>query len=515
MEFGPKRGHVLYIFENFVKDFSLLIIALIIGLIQGDMGVITENIGVLVIVLFGPVTRIIQYLTTYYSVDNQKLTVRSGVFKKNVLEIPLSTITTVDFSQNVLHQIFGAYRLNVDNASNVSGTNTKVNMTFSTEDAEKVRDLLIQGRDGLDGFNLATVDPNPLSTQRDKAFDSEKKETATDFSESDANPAASRRQIKIKSADLLLLGLLKSKGTFFIELIALLSAAVGMLNVSDTLLAEVIVEFVRSLGVGMAALSWLIAIFLLSMVCGMIGTWIRYYGFEIMDNGQALKIEYGFFTKKRYTIQKNRVSGFLYQQSFLMRLMGTGTLQLFAIGYGRGEDEQTSEEPIIFPLIKTVRLHKAMAEILPEMMETSEYSRPCAGSLRYFFYGFGFAFALLFLIASIYLSVIDLPYCHQLWVLGLFSVAYSICGRIQEYKNAAIYSNFGNISLSCGGFKKRTVFVKSTHVESVTVSGSRWKQKKGIGNVEIGYIAPLSMAKQSAKNVPVESFDAVREKLIY
>ena len=61
MNFGPKRGHVLFIFENFVKDFGLLIAALLIGLISGDMEVITENIVVMVIVFVGPIGRIVQY----------------------------------------------------------------------------------------------------------------------------------------------------------------------------------------------------------------------------------------------------------------------------------------------------------------------------------------------------------------------------------------------------------------------------------------------------------------------
>lgn len=93
MEFGPKRGHPIFIVENFFKDFSLLLIAVVIGLIQGDMRVLYENIGVLVVVLLGPIQRIVQYFTTYYTVDSEKLTVKSGLFKKNQLELPLSTIT--------------------------------------------------------------------------------------------------------------------------------------------------------------------------------------------------------------------------------------------------------------------------------------------------------------------------------------------------------------------------------------------------------------------------------------
>ena len=126
MNFGPKRGHLLFIFENFIKDFGLLVIAVLIGLMKGDMSVITQNIPLLIIVLVGPVGRVAQYLFTYYSIDDEKLIVKSGFLSKKTLEVPISTITTVDFSQKILHQIFGAYRLNIDNASNISEQKTKI-----------------------------------------------------------------------------------------------------------------------------------------------------------------------------------------------------------------------------------------------------------------------------------------------------------------------------------------------------------------------------------------------------
>lgn len=72
----------------FSKMNSLLIIALIVGLIQGDMNILLENVGVLVVVLLGPVGRIVRYLTTRYAVEEEKLVVKSGLFKKEELEVP-------------------------------------------------------------------------------------------------------------------------------------------------------------------------------------------------------------------------------------------------------------------------------------------------------------------------------------------------------------------------------------------------------------------------------------------
>lgn len=98
MKFGPKRGHALYIFDHFFKDFGLMVITIIVALLSGDMVAVFQNAPVLVIVLFGPIARVVSYLCTYYSIDNEKLFIESGWLTKKKLEIPVATIITVDFS---------------------------------------------------------------------------------------------------------------------------------------------------------------------------------------------------------------------------------------------------------------------------------------------------------------------------------------------------------------------------------------------------------------------------------
>ena len=138
MKFGPQRGHVACIFDNFFKDFGLVLAAILISLISGDTDLFSENIGILVIVLLAPVLRVAGYLTTTYTVDEEKLLIKSGLFTKNSLEVPLSTITTVDFSQNLFHQIFGVYKLNIDNNASLADGQTKVHMTLKKGDADTV-----------------------------------------------------------------------------------------------------------------------------------------------------------------------------------------------------------------------------------------------------------------------------------------------------------------------------------------------------------------------------------------
>ncbi len=249
MNFGPKRGHPLFIFENFIKDFGLLVIAIFIGLVKGDMGVITQNVPVLIIVLVGPVGRVVQYLFTDYSIDNEKLIVRSGFLSKKTLEVPISTITTVDFSQKILHQIFGAYRLNIDNASNISEQKTKIKMTFSKEDAVMVRSLLVSGRKGIDGLNLAADDEEG------------RKEEGQAY--------------QVKASELLLMGVVKSKGIFLLQLIGLLSAGSAYFNVTQTVVDSGLGQLFASMSLLQIIMMMIIVVFLLAVICGSAGCLIR------------------------------------------------------------------------------------------------------------------------------------------------------------------------------------------------------------------------------------------------
>ena len=489
MTFGPKRGHILFIFENFAKDFGLLIIALLVGIISGDMNVITENAVLMVLVFIGPVSKVLQYLFTTYAVDEEKLIIKSGFLTKKTLEVPLSTITTVDFSQNLLHQVFGAYRLNIDNASNVSEQKTKVRMTFSKKDAEAVRELLISGRGGLDGANLA----------------------AEGREEAGGEHAGRRYCVKIR--DLLLLGAIKDKGTFFLEFIGAFSTLFALFNFSDAFLYSITADLVRQLGIGKLILALMVPFFVLAVLCGMAGTLIRYYGFQVWDNGEAVRIQYGLLTKKRYTIQKKKISGFAYQQSFLMKRLKTGTLQLFAVGYGQGGDEADREDPILFPLLGEDRLLQSLKEIAPQMDDLPAGSKAAKGSLPYFFLHFGFFFTFCLFAAS--LLAAEQKYCEQLWIPALLLVAFCAVSRLLYYRNTRVCGDERCISMAFGGFRKTTVFVKTDHVESISRSGSVQKLRKGIANVTIGYIAPRSSANQTVKNVPREVFSNLKGKLIY
>lgn len=501
MRFGPRRAHPVYLFENFLRDFLPLLIVLLISLFRGDLDLLLDNVFVAIIVLAGPFERLASYLTTRLSVDDTTLLVTSGWLRKKRQEVPLSTVTTVDMTESLLHQLTGSVRLNIHNAGNVSAVVTKIAMTFSKKDALALRGLLLTGREGTDGANIVSAGMESL--------------TAPGM-ESQSAPGGT---VRVPAKHLLLMGALRSKGAFFLEVIAALFAGISYLTLlftdaeakteeaADSLLDRLIAHPVPGLLLALAVL------LLIAFLCGSIGTLIRYYGFTILDGKDAIRIEYGLLKRKSFTIHKSRISGFSYEQSFMMRFFGFGLLHCLAVGYGAlSVDEDTSSEPLLFPFLKEADLQAVMARVLPEMRVLPESDRCAEGALRYFFYRPSFLCALSFFAGSVVLAHL---YGYPFLLLGAPVLLYGLGSVFLQRRNAALGANEQVFSVAAGGYKKVTVFVKTRHVESVSEKAGLWKRKKGITSVTVHFIAPAGSSDATAHNLPLRCFEKVRSLLIY
>ena len=493
MKFGPQKGHIACIFDNFFKDFGLVLVAAVVSLISGDLDLLMENVGVLVIVLLGPILRVLGYLTTIYAVDEEKLMIKSGVFTKNELEVPLSTITTVDFSQNIFHQIFGVYKLNIDNNANLADGQTKVHMTLKQTDADTVKHLLMAGRQGMDGSNFAGEHDQETLPKREEGT-----------------------RYEIKTSDLMIMGLLQSKLLFLLELFGAVAILVNLIPESffETGTLDHVIEGMADLGATPAILICLAVFFVAGSVCGMVGSLIKYYGFKILDNGEAVKIEYGLFNRKTYTIAKKKISGMFYVQSALMRIGKVGILYLMAVGYGSGNDEGSAEEAILFPLLKERKMLETVGKILPELQATEIYRKPERKALRYFFIRLSVFFGLTVMVGSCFLPKVN-DFFQGAWILGVLLLLWILIGVVLDYKTTGIYGNEKHFSLCSGGYKKWTFFVKTSMIESIESSGSIWKRKRGVNSITIGCLAPMGQSTQIVSNLPAKTFEELKTYLIY
>ena len=316
MKFGPRRAHVMFIFERFFRDFGLLILALIWYAVTRDYELLLDHAVVLFIVLFSPVSRLIRYLFTYYSIDDERLLVETGWFNKKKLEVPLSNITTVDFSQNIFFQLARVYSVNVDNNSSIgSGNSGRVKMVLKEQDAVLVKGLLLAKKDSCSG-----AEGQVQGLHRDRISED-----------------TSGNTIMASLGEILLMGLLRSKGLIIIQLLTYAGVAIGV--VSQLFLDkkvdgdEVILDWIFHFSAPLLIVCLLIALYLAGLAVSVILDTIRYYGFRITDREGSIFVEYGLFTRKTFTLVKEKISGISYRQSLLRSV-------LLSAAEGPGEQKQ-------------------------------------------------------------------------------------------------------------------------------------------------------------------------------
>lgn len=486
MKFGPTRGNPLYIFDHFIKDFGLLLVAIIVAIFSGPQA-ITNNIYVLVIIVLSPIQRCFSYFTTVYSIDDTKLLVESGFFTKKRTEIPLETITTVDFAQSLVYQLFGVYGLKIDNGSQAKefAQKAEVSLALKKEQANQVKKLLLARK-------TSDVETDLESRLLDEV---------------EILPVA-----KASMMDFFLLGLLQTKVAYVVSLSApafavasFLLMKLGGFKNGDAVMNH----YMDSLGPVLSVSLMVLYIYLISVLSSILMTVVKYYNFRISDKGNSLYIEFGLFTKKTYTLMKEKISGMAVNQSFLMRLSGYATVDVFVIGYGNSSNDEGKELAMLFPLIKYNRLSEFLSELIPDISVHNNYQMVNRKAIRYFFWCPRIFFTVILLVG--------VCFTKMWWIIlgALLLLVVAIISVVLEYRETGYYVNRNTVSFSSGGFKRKRVYVKTEKIESVTEKSFLMKRNKGYTSVTLGFMAPLLYSHTRLKNVTFEDYKTVWSILEY
>lgn len=493
MKFGPRRGHVMFIFERFFRDFGLLIAALLVAFILQDYQKLLENVPVLIVVLFAPVKRLIDYLFTYYSIDDERLLIESGWLNKKKQEIPLVNITTVSFTQNIFFQLAKVYSVNIDNSSNISGVNLeKVRMTLKINDAVQAKKLLLSKHDNTD----------------------------QELHENQISEDTSGNTIMASAGEILIMGLLRSKAVIVIQVLAYGGVAISLFAkvfLDETVDGDALImdSFARVAAPILIVLVILV-LYLLGVAVSVAMSMVKYYGFRVTNRENSIFIEYGLLTKKTYTLMKEKISGVAYNQSILMRAFGRGTLEVFAVGYGGVDEDNSQEVAVLYPVLRKEKLYDFLERFLPEIKDREDYVPTQPSSFPYFFLCGRFVWSVLFLIACLVPWTYEPLIRYGLITTGIVVFVMAAISVVLEYGNTAIFGNQRLIGLTCGSYTKSSIFIKTEKVESIGERATiRKKRRKHITTIQLGVLAPTTAASQRVRNIGLDTFDRIKSNLIY
>lgn len=476
MEFKHKRGNGLILFDK-ITGIPLLIAAILVSFFT-ERNFDVQLVIPIILLALSPLFGVLKYLSTYYTIQDGHLIVETGILNKKRMEIPFREITTVDVSQNILYQLFNTYKIKVDNAS--------------------------QANDAADKAEIV------LALKADQAF--EFKRMITQNATFDIGKDENIDGITASFQDFIKLGLLQSKTMYFftggpiaVPIIGAVAALITGSKNSDELLDRVFGQA----PIGIAVFGVVAFFFSISLGISLIRSIFTYYNFRISGDACTLKIAYGLFHKKKFTLQKNKISGILLKQNLLMRIFQCYTAEILVIGYGDKSDDEAYEQAIFYPIASAEKIRNITKELLPDFLPQSDVYRPDRKAMKYFFYRTGcIAAATTFMVCLLSKNI------FLIVPAGILLVIAAISGMLQ-YLNTSISCGEDNIRLSFGGYHKTTAIIKTASIESITAKGSIFKRKKGIVSIRIGCIAPLRAANMTALNLPASQFTLLKNMIQY
>lgn len=495
-------------------------------------------IALLLLVLISAIVlviRAISYRYIYYELSADEFTYVSGIFNKKRVHIPYSKIQSVDQKASLLQRVFGVCDVSIDTAGGASNKATVI--PYITKGAGNDlrralytrKSILIQGTQGVEQPSPPTSAPviaaqtanAPLGEQSQTAGWASASATATNSSQGNApygnvldfgkevwnqidsihgaNALFSEKpsyEIGLSNKELLLTGLSGNSGfvvavfTFIGIILQALSLVFDIFGDAgndfiNTTASTFGAEFLIALGIGVlivgAVIAWILSI---------IGTCIKYGGFNACRRGSRIEVERGLLQHQTESIDIHRIQSIVIKQSFIRRLIGYCELSLGKVDAAEQNNSsdtnsQLSTGLVIHPFLKLNRVDEVIGGLMPEFSSIPHADTKVAKVAlrraiirRSVWQGAGFWLAIFVLLAQMALHAasnvdpdiagavffIDTG-CIFLYVLAAVLFALNIIGSVLWFKESSMGVNRKYARIRNGGLSTEDVIIPREKIQ--------------------------------------------------
>lgn len=458
----PKRLHPIAAVLSGLKQLKDLIVPYLVFVVFGSRGIGLDFlawIGTLLLIVFLIVSGVIRWLRYTYRLEDGELRIEYGVIVRKKRYIPFERIQSLDFSENILHQIFGLVKVSVETAGS-EGLEAEAVLTAVTKsDALVIQEVLKRAK----------------GKQTDESVQNDTFETKE------------RAIYKISSKELVLLA--STSGGVGV----VITAVIAFLSQFDEFIPfEKIFKDVVATAVNEVFLISIVIFlgFLLAWIIAVIGMMLKYAGFTLKRTDKDLIITRGLLEKKQITIPLKRIQGIRVSENVLRQPLKLATVYLESAGGSAGE---SGGSVMILPLVKKERIKGLLEPHIDAYKFNEDFTpAPRRALRRYIFRGLIFV-----------LPVLAVPvFFFKLWgLLGLLLLPFFIMWSYMKYKDAGWRIGDNQLSLRYRRVVKQTVYMRKRNIQSLSWKVSHFQRKKdlssmsasiksGLGAVE-GYVVDL------------------------
>lgn len=283
--------------------------------------------GVLAIVSFGVsfLATLFRYFTLRYGIRDGELVISQGLIFRNVRTVPARRIQNMDLQQNVLHRIFGVAEVRIETASG-SEAEAVLRVLTSRQIDELRQQVFGQGAATLllpeKTPDTASGEPHPLPS-------------AAAAAEKTAGSGVLLLRIPLRW--LMGAGLASNRGWLLVGiLIGLFFQFQGWERMDGRSVRKQLSSWIPFLvdqipGTWQIVLLGLAGLVLIKLL-GIAWFVLRFYGYQLTQDGEDLRVTSGLLTSYSATIPRGRVQFISVQRSLMMRWMGLATIRIETAG---------------------------------------------------------------------------------------------------------------------------------------------------------------------------------------
>lgn len=440
-----KRLHMAAIFVTFFQAlkhyFFPLLFSFFLGGSEGSIGFFRfEYIWILLLIIIF-ISGIAEWATFKYKLEEEELYVERGVFIKKKRYIHPNRVHSIDLSQGIIQRLFGLVKVSIETAGGGSEPEVEL-LAIRRDDAELIREQLL------------------------KTFEKTEKER-------------NRSVIWELSKERLILAALTSSGVgiVFSAIAALFSQIEQFLP--DTIY-EAVFQFFSESNVAFLVVLFVV-VFLIAWGLAIIGTILKYAGFQIEKAGDEIIISRGLLERRQLTLQTNRVTAVRIVRSLFRQPFGFSTVYVESAGGGT-TDEQLST--VLFPIIKESELKAALENILPDYAFSYELKRiPKRACLRSIV-----RITVLPLIVTIGVGLAWTP----LGFYGLFVVVFAAILGYFQYRDAGVGWDDAHLWVRFRKVSQVTVLSSRKKIQAVEIRSSPLQRRKSLSTLRFSILSTLA-----------------------
>lgn len=281
---------------------------------------------------------VIAYFKFYYFVEGDNLRIDKGLFRRTSIDLPFERIQTVDFEQNVIHQVFNVVRVNIDSAG-TKGNEISFD-ALSLDNANELRDYILAQKAELVGEDEeASIEKEP-----DDLI------------------------VQLSDMDLVKIGI----GQNHLRTAGIILAAIWALaeNISQALgrdIYEMVGEEAENIVRGSIFILLLLIpiLFIASFLFTLFNTVLKYYDLKFSKTSKGFKLVSGLLTRKEKSAQKDKIQIIAWATNPLRRLFKMYTMSL----YQASSVEVIGGKSIAVPGVYAHHIDATVRSVIPDALD--------------------------------------------------------------------------------------------------------------------------------------------------